>query len=53
MLFFKKKAKKVKKERRLTDEQEARQREVKKWTTILQNVTVYDGTGKGQIHIGR
>ena len=52
MWFFKKK-KKVKEERKLTAEQRARQKEVKKWTAILQNVAAYDGTGKGQIKIER
>ena len=51
MFWFKKK--KVKKERNLTEEQQKRQKEVKKWTQILQNVAVYDGTGKGQIKIER
>lgn len=52
MFWFKKK-KVEKKERHLTDEQRERQKEVDKWVKILQNVAMYDGTGKGQIHIER
>lgn len=52
-MFWKKKKEVVKKERRLTDEQKERQREVIKWKKILQNVAAYDGTGKGQIKIER
>jgi len=52
MLWFRKK-KKVKEERKLTDEQQARLKEQRKWINILQNVSVYDGTGKGQIKIER
>ena len=52
MLWFRKK-KKVKEERKLTDEQLAKKKEIDKWVKILQNVAVYDGTGKGQIKIER
>lgn len=52
MLWFKKK-KKEKPVRHLDEEQIKRQKEIDKWTKILQNVANYDGTGKGQIKIER
>lgn len=50
-MFFKKK--KEKKARELTLEQRKQLKEAQKWIDILQNVTVYDGTGKGQKQIER
>jgi len=49
-MFWKKKKKK---ERELTPEEKEKLKEAQKWITILKNVAVYDGTGKGQIHIER
>lgn len=50
-MWFKKK--KEKKERELTPEQREQLKEARKWIDILHNVTVYDGTGKGQKQIER
>lgn len=51
-MFWKKK-KVEKKIRELTTEQKEQLKEQEKWIKILQNVTAYDGTGKGQITIER
>lgn len=53
MFLFKRKKKVQKTERHLDEEQIKRQKEIDKWTKILQNVAAYDGTGKGQIKIER
>ena len=55
-IFDRFKKKQPKKERRLTAEErqelEAARKEAYKWQQILANVAVYDGTQKGQKHIG-